>query len=208
MPSEYAYGTFANFSPRGTSALSLRSKAACGRIKAGSTAQMESALPHLAKPEAEVLQPFLNPGITLVPVPSSAPLTENAVWPSKVIADVLLANGYGGEVRALIERVTAVRKSSTAPAAERPLIPEHMASMQLNADMLAPDQITLVDDVLTKGSTTVACADLLQERLPDATIRIFAMMRTQGFVDDIEKIVDPSVGTIIGHASGKPFRDP
>ena len=169
---------------------------------------MESALPHLAKPEAEVLQPFLNPGITLVPVPRSAPLTENAVWPSKVIADVLLANGYGGEVRALIERVTAVRKSSTAPAAERPSIPEHMASMQVNADMLAPDQITLVDDVLTKGSTTVACANLLQERFPDATIRIFAMMRTQGFVDDIEKIVDPSVGTIIGHASGKPFRDP
>lgn len=83
-----------------------------------------------------------------------------------------------------------------------------MASMQVNADMLAPVQITLVDDVLTKGSTTVACADLLQERFPDATIRIFAMMRTQGFVDDIEKIVDPSVGTIIGHASGKPFRDP
>ena len=80
--------------------------------------------------------------------------------------------------------------------------------MQVNADMLAPDQITLVDDVLTKGSTTVACANLLQERFPGATIRIFAMMRTQGFVDDIEKIVDPSVGTIIGHASGRPFRDP
>ena len=83
MPSEYAYGTFANFSPRGTSALSLRSRKACGRIKAGSTEQMESALPHLAKPEAEVLHPFLNPDITLVPVPRSAPLTENAVWPSK-----------------------------------------------------------------------------------------------------------------------------
>lgn len=208
MPTEYPYGTFSNYSPRGTGELSIRSRKIGGRIKAGKVAVIESAFKHLAKPEAKVLQPFLNPEVTLIPVPRSAPLAEGALWPSKVIADVLAENGYGGEVRPLIERVSAVRKSSTAPAAERPLIPEHMASMQVSADMLAPDQITLVDDVLTKGSTTVACANLLQDRFPDATIRIFAMMRTQGFVDDIERIVDPSVGTIIGHDSGKPYRDP
>ncbi len=80
--------------------------------------------------------------------------------------------------------------------------------MTVNAGTLAPDQITLVGDFLTKGSTTVACANLLQERFPDAIIRIFAMMRTQGLIDDIANIVDPAVGTIIGHDSGRPFRDP
>lgn len=180
----------------------------CGWVKAGKITVIESALRHLEKPHARVLRPFLNPEVTLVPVPRSAPLAENALWPSKVIADVLAANGYGREVCALIERSVAVRKSSISPASERPLIPEHMASMSVLADMLSPDQITLVDDVLTKGSTTVACANLLQERYQNATIRIFAMMRTQGFVDDIEKIVDPSVGFVIGHDSGKPYREP
>ncbi len=169
---------------------------------------MESAIRHLGETRARILRPFLNPEVTLVPVPRSAPLAENALWPSKVIADILAAHGFGAEVCALIERTIAVRKSSTSRTGERPLIPEHMASMRIRADMLAPVQITLVDDVLTRGSTTVACANLLQERFPGATIRIFAMMRTQGFVDDIEKIIDPSAGTVTGYDSGKPYRDP
>jgi len=54
----------------------MRARTACGKIKAGNTAQIESALPHLIKTEAEVLQPFLNPGVTLVPVPRSAPTLD------------------------------------------------------------------------------------------------------------------------------------
>lgn len=83
-----------------------------------------------------------------------------------------------------------------------------MDSMKLQEDMFQPGSITLVDDVLTKGSTTVACANLLQAHFPAATIRIFAMLRTQGLIDEIEKIVDPSVGTIVGHDSGEPYREP
>ena len=141
----YEYGTFANYSPRGASELSVRSRSICGSIKAGRVAVMESAVRHLGKPRARILRPFLNPEVTLVPVPRSAPLTENALWPSKVIADILAARGFGAEVCALIERTVAVRKSSTSRTGERPLIPEHMASMRIRADMLAPVQITLVD---------------------------------------------------------------
>ena len=208
MASEYHYGTFANYSPRGTSELSAESRNICGRIKGGDAAVINSALQYLKKRNIQVLQPFLNSRVTLVPVPRSAPLPENALWPAKVIADVLAFNGYGREVRVLIERTVAVQKSSTSPASERPLIPEHMASMQVHVDMLPPDTITLVDDVLTKGSTAVACANLLQERFPAATIRVFAMIRTQGLVDEIERIADPSIGTIISYDSGKPYRDP
>ena len=208
MASEYPYGTFANYSPRGTSKLSDQSRAVCARVKKGDIDVINKALQYLERHGIQVLRPFLNPEVTLVPVPRSAPLLENALWPAKVIADVLASNGYGKEVRALIERTVAVRKSSTSPAAQRPLIPKHMMSMQVHVDMFQPDTITLVDDVLTKGSTTVACANLLQERLPAATIRIFAMIRTQGLIDEIEEIVDPSVGRIIGHDSGKPYREP
>lgn len=208
MPSEFPYATFANYSPRGTSETSQRSRRICGKIKAGSVSQIEKALPHLKKLEAQVLAPFLNPDVTLVPVPRSAPLTDAALWPSKVIADVLAAQGYGSEVVPLIERVTAVRKSSSSPASERPLVPEHMDSMRVNADLIHPAQITLVDDVLTMGRTTFACASLLAEAMPESEIRIFAMIRTQGMVDEIESVLDPSVGTITGYPSGKTFREP
>lgn len=208
MPSEFPYATFANYSPRGTGEPSQRSRTICGALKAGRVSQIERAIPRLTEPAAAVLQPFLNPSVTLVPVPRSAPLREDALWPSQVICEVLLAAGYAGGVEPLIERVTAVPKSSFAAKGERPLIMDHKASMMVHGDMFAPEQITLVDDVLTMGRTTVACAELIQERFPDCTIRIFAMMRTQGFVDDIEAVFDPSVGTVTGYPSGKSHRDP
>lgn len=208
MPSDFLYGTFANYSPRGTSDLSVRSRIICGNIKAGKRSQIETAIPKLAEPAAAILKPFLSPEVTLVPVPRSAPLSDGALWPAKVIADILSASSYGKEVLALIERVAPVQKSSSSPAKERPLIDEHMQSMRVRGDLLGPTQITLVDDVLTMGRTSYACATLLREAFPEAKIRIFAMIRTQGMVDDITSIFDPAVGTITGYASGKSFRDP
>jgi len=58
------------------------------------------------------------------------------------------------------------------------------------------------------GRTSFACAELLRAVCPDAEIRIFAMIRTQGLQDDIEKIVDPATGIIVGYPSGKTHRDP
>lgn len=208
MPSEFPYGTFANFSPRGTSEPSQRSRRIKDAIKAGRVSQIEKAIPSLGRPAAAVLQPFLNPDVTLVPVPRSAPLREDALWPSLVISEVLQAAGYGRAVSPLLTRITAVRKSSTAPASERPLIHEHKESLEVRADLLAPEQITLVDDVLTMGRTTAACAELLQVQYPNSTIRIFAMLRTQGLVEDIDTVLDPSVGIIRTYPSGKCFREP
>jgi len=65
-----------------------------------------------------------------------------------------------------------------------------------------------VDDVLTMGRTSFACAELLRDVCPDAEIRIFAMIRTQGLQEDIERIVDPATGIIIGYPSGKTHRGP
>lgn len=208
MPSEFPYATFANYSPRGKAEPSVRSRVICDALKAGRVSQIERALPRLEEPASAVLQPFLNPAVTLVPVPRSAPLREDALWPSRVIADVLQAAGYGGSVEPLIERITAVPKSAFAGKGERPLIHEHKASLRVHADMFVPEHITLVDDVLTMGRTTVACAELLQESFPTSTIRIFAMMRTQGFLEDIDAVFDPSSGTVIGYPSGKSHREP
>ncbi|MCP4407316.1 MAG: hypothetical protein GY807_06050 [Gammaproteobacteria bacterium] len=165
----------------------------------------------LAKPEAQVLQPFLNPKVTLVPAPRSAPLAQGALWPAKVIADILAGGGYGSSVLPAIDRVTAVKKSSSSSkAAGRPLIHEHVASMRVNpgGGLFPPEQITIVDDVLTMGRMSAACAELLRCAYPEAEIRMFAMIRTQGMVENIDKIFDPSVGVITAYDSGKSHREP
>ena len=208
MLSEIAYGTFANYSPRGDAALSGRSRKICGHIKAGKVDVIESALPGLNSRDAAPLAPFLNPEVTLVPVPRSAPLPQGALWPAQVIADVLKDGGLGSDVLPCIKRVVAVQKSSSSPASERPLVGEHYESLEVEDQFLKPAKITLVDDVLTMGRTMFACARRVHEAFPEAEIRAFAMIRTQGLIDDIEKIVDPSVGTIKGYRSGKTYRDP
>ncbi|WP_245729532.1 hypothetical protein [Salinihabitans flavidus] len=208
MPSSYEYGTFANYSPRGSSDLSKQSRSTCGAIKAGRVDIIASAIPHLKNPKADILQPFLAPDVTLVPVPRSAPLPDGALWPAKVICDVLHENGFGCEVQTYLKRIRAVPRSSSSPAAERPLVPVHMESIHAERPFFIPDKITIVDDVLTKGRTSFACAELLRAVCPEAEIRIFAMIRTQGLIEDIEKIVDPASGVVVGYPSGKTHRDP
>lgn len=208
MPFEFAYAAFANYSPRGVSEPSKRSQRITDALKKGHVPQIEQMIPRLSEPAAAHLGPFLNAAVTLVPVPRSTPIKEDALWPSKVIADVLLQAGYGASVTPLIQRISPVQKSAFAAAGHRPLVPEHKASLQVQTDLLHPEQITLIDDVLTKGATTAACAELLQEAFPEATIRIFAVMRTLGFEPEIETVFDPVVGTIIRHPSGLTYRDP
>lgn len=208
MPSSYEYGTFANYSPRGSSELSVTSRKACGAIKRGRVDIIASAIPHLQDPKADILLPFLGRDVTLVPVPRSAPLPEGALWPAKVICDVLHEHGFGKDVQTYLKRTKAVPRSSNSPAAERPLVPVHMESIEAERPFFMPDKITIVDDVLTMGRTSFACAELLRAVCPDAEIRIFAMIRTQGLQDDIKKIVDPATGTVVGYPSGKTHREP
>ncbi|WBU58812.1 hypothetical protein [Paracoccus sediminicola] len=204
----YEYGTFANYSPRGSSELAVKSRKACGAIKAGRVDVIGSAVPHLQDAKADILRPFLGPDVTLVPVPRSAPLPEGALWPAKVICDVLHGQGFGQEVQPYLRRTRAVPRSSNSLAAERPLVPVHMESIEAERPFFVPDKITIVDDVLTMGRTSFACAELLREVCPNTEIRIFAMIRTQGLQNDIEKIVDPATGIIVGYPSGKTHRDP
>ncbi len=208
MPSSFPYGTFANYSPRGISVLSQRSRVICGNIKAGRVSQIEAAIDKLVEDDARVLDDFLNGNVTLVPVPRSAPMVEGALWPPFVIATELARAGYGSEVRPLLERVSAVPKSSMSSPENRPLIHDHTASIRVMNDLITPELITIVDDVLTMGRTSFACAELLQERFPEAEIRIFAILRTQGLQPEIERLFDPATGTIIGYPSGKAFREP
>ena len=175
----------------------MKSRKLCGLVKNANRRTLDSAITILERrdPGIEVLDDFLNDSVTLVPVPRSAPLVDGALWPSEVVAETLQAHGFGEAVLPCISRVTPVRKSAFQAPGNRPTIEEHYDSLEVQGGLFQPDEITLVDDVITKGSTQLACAMRLRDVFPNATIRAFAMVRTKGF-GEIETIVSPYQGRI------------
>ena len=68
--------------------------------------------------------------------------------------------------------------------------------MAIDPQLAVPASITVVDDVVTRGSTLIAAVSLLAEHFPDIEVRGFAVVRTMGLVPDVERIHAPAVGTI------------
>lgn len=106
-----------------------------------------------------------------------------------------------------LERLKAVPKSAFAASGTRPKAIDHYQSIRV-AKMVADRQLLcLVDDVITKGATLLAAATRLQEAYPQARVTAFALVRTLGFVDDIDQIVAPVIGTVTLR-SDEVFREP
>ncbi|MBK8596373.1 MAG: hypothetical protein IPN83_12500 [Holophagales bacterium] len=53
-----------------------------------------------------------------------------------------------------------------------------------------------MDDVVTKGAAIMGAAEAISTAMPACEITAFALVRTMGFVSDIDRLVDPCVGTI------------
>jgi adenine/guanine phosphoribosyltransferase-like PRPP-binding protein len=79
--------------------------------------------------------------------------------------------------------------------------------MSLEKPLEGVERVTIVDDVVTKGSTLLAAASHVKSVLPGTEVRAFALVRTRGLVDEIESIIDPCVG-IIARAGNDARRDP
>ena len=140
---------------------------------------------------------FLGPDVVLIPVPRSAPIKDpSTLWPAERICARLAASGFGREVLPCLSRTVAVPKSAFAGAGQRPTAQLHFETMAVDAGLVRPERITVVDDVVTKGATLLATASLVAMAFPDAEVRAFALLRTMGRVEDIERIVDPCQGTL------------
>ena len=126
----YKYATFSNYSPRGKSSLADLSRKLCYSIKDGNEYLIKSAVPYLRGPTANALKPFLDTDVTLVPVPRAAPLLPEALWPAKIICDVLHEQGFGGDVQTYLTRTKAVQRSSRSSAEKRPLVSDHKNSIK------------------------------------------------------------------------------
>lgn len=191
------YGTLLSYSPRGSGEISVRSRDVCYAIKNDSAGMIGKAVRELLKHTPEIFSEFFDNDTELVPVPRSSPLTEGALWPSLEICNAVKEAGLAASVQPYLNRVSRVTKSASAAVGNRPGAPEHFESIASSrmGDVL-PRNLLLVDDVITRGDTIMGCAARLRESFPNATVRAFGLVRTKGFVPEVEKILEPCTGEI------------
>ncbi|HUP60896.1 MAG TPA: hypothetical protein VNA69_10805 [Thermoanaerobaculia bacterium] len=214
MLSEIRFGAFLVYAPRGTKEISRRAQQFVRALKEerliGAPPQSPSdyAARRLADEHpASLFDDLFADSPLLVPVPRSSLPVQGGIWPAYNIAAALVQHGIGAAVLPCLERVKAVPKSAFAAFGTRPKPVDHYDSIQ--ATKMVSDRLSLclVDDVITKGATLLAAASRLQETYPQAKVTAFALVRTLGFVDDIEQIVEPAVGTVTLRGD-EAFREP
>jgi hypothetical protein len=151
----------------------------------------------------------LGPEFALVPIPRSAPLSnKDALWPSRRICEALVAVGLGAEVLPLLKRRDAVQKAATAPKGMRPGPEQHYESTVIDNEVpnLIERPLTLVDDIVTRGSSFVGMFRRLAEAFPNRKISCFALVQTVS-EGEIATLKAPIRGTITRYPSGKLWRD-
>lgn len=152
--------------------------------------------------------PFFQSNTILVPAPKSSLMQPNTLWVPERIASALVKIGLGKEVVASLVRVNPVRKAASSAPSERPTTDDHYESMVVQGRLSNPDEIVLVDDVVTRGATLLGAANRLADVFPQAHIRAFAAMRTISNPLEFVKVYDPCVGTIDLQDSGDTLRRP
>jgi hypothetical protein len=202
FPINLDFASYLTYDPRGTSEEAKKSRYYTYSVKQdGTTHDVRTIDSIVASIPGRLEQfpffaKFLNPGVTVIPMPRSAPLQPGALWVPKRICDSLVAHGLAHETLACVERVKAVEKSSTA-GTRRPKPEDHFESIRIHLDTSLPfiTDITLVDDVLTRGSTFVGIYPHIRKAFPSANIRCFAVISTRGLGNFVQ-ILEPVQGVI------------
>jgi hypothetical protein len=198
--SEIPFGSLLIYATKGQSVVSKTSKLMALAVKFGKAypsdgiqseeAAMDFIADHLkACVKAGRFSEYFSSAATLVPMPQSSEYKPGLRWPTMEIAKGLLRHGLGGSRVNYLERFISVRKYCRDPL-------EHFRTMRTkNKEMLAPDQITIIDDVITSGAHMIAGVSLLRAAFPDSQIRSFAIARTQS-EGEAEGMVDPREGEV------------
>lgn len=207
--SSVEYASLFVYSPRGPSSTATTSREVCFDLKSDRNRMVERVVGFMRDDTiAERFSRFLSRDVVLVPTPRSAPLVEGAHWPARRIAEELVSQDFGRRVLPCLERTHAVASSHRAQPGERPDVQAHYDSFRVAPELEQPHSITIIDDVLTRGDTLLAAASRVKEAYPNAEVRAFAVVRTMGLVPDIERMTEPTVGTLTLLANGRVDRQP
>ncbi|MBN1184987.1 MAG: hypothetical protein JXB49_22065 [Bacteroidales bacterium] len=90
------------------------------------------------------------------------------------------------------------------------MVIDHYNSITLEIELGIPENVTLIDDVLTLGRIAYACACKIQETYPQVKPKLFSVFRTRGFENtEITSVYNKTFGYIsFNPASGKTTRHP
>lgn len=212
--SEIEFGSLLSYSVRGTSKRAEESKSAMRNLKQDNV--LNSGIltsEYVARAIKKDIKKypfadFFNSNTVLVPIPKSSLPIPGMLWIPERITTSLINNGLGRSSEPCLERVTAVARSSGQRVGSRRASPsEHYESMRVKELLFEPEEIVVIDDVVTRGSTFLGGVNKLAETFPSAKISAFAVMRSIYDPDDFVDIVDPRKGKITMFAD-IPHRDP
>lgn len=116
--------------------------------------------------------------------------TPHTVWPSRRVCEELLRQGLGDDILAVVRRTTAVPKS--AGSAARPRLDQHVRSFTVEPRLAPPSRLLVVDDVVTSGTTIMACAIKLALAFPGVPVSGFALARVQS-TGNPTRVLDPII---------------
>ena len=147
------------------------------------------------------IRAFLGNSVTLIPAPVSKAINvtqlKDSLWVPKRFCEEIIKTGLYTNLSLAIERKSSVKKSAYAKPGERPTITEHFNSLSITDQLITTESIMVVDDVITKGSTLLACVSKLQEAYPEKRIIALAAIRTlRQPIPENESMLQPFIGTI------------
>ena len=119
------------------------------------------------------------------------------LWPAMRVCRALVDAGLAGDALPLLERVTPVHKSATARPQDRPRAQTHYESIHLSGPpLLDVQRLLVVDDVVTRGATLLACVSRIVDALPEVPVQAFGLVRTISNTEDFTAILHPVTGQI------------
>jgi len=176
------------------------------KLKASKHSALDAIEDGIQRDDAlDVRNQIFNGTVGLVPVPGHSILYKFAALQSLQIAKSLMNVGLSSTIYNLIERTTTIRRSSFQITEERPTVEEHIETLEVFPQLINQETLVLVDDIVTKGTTLVACAQMLSKIYPEKEIKFFAAMRTTS--TDLINFYEPVSSTIFYYDSGKTFRE-
>jgi len=162
------FGSLLSYSPRGTSETAIKSKDIMRLLKTDGFVQDPPILMSelvVQTIERRIMElpfaSFFHSKPILVPTPNSALARPDTLWVPDRLPKALVRRGLGQNVMQCLVRVKALPKAATSDAANRPKAAAHYDSMKVQKVLSEPEEILLVDDIVTRGATLLGAANKL-----------------------------------------------